>query len=270
MATIQEVITEKIAFPLAKADKNFLEELQQKLKDLNYYFDAVDGAYGPNTAEAWKQFKSDHCQGSFDICGPGSLKLLQQAKARVVSPLAAGYTNLWNSCLVKLDKIDDCDWVISRKFVPNIGKYQAVEKATMVPWYVVAVLHARESDCDFNCHLHNGDPLSARTTHVPAGRPAWGKPPYQWYESAIDALQENGIANNRNWSIANTLEKIEKYNGTGYFHKEVNSPYVWAGTNQYSCGKYVADGRYSSTAVDNQLGCAALLKRLEAKGLAKL
>jgi hypothetical protein len=36
-------------------------------------------------------------------------------------------------------------------------------------------------------------------------------------------LQENGIANNRNWSIANTLEKIEKYNGTGYFHKEVNS-----------------------------------------------
>jgi len=269
MTTIAQIIAEKIAFPLPKADNEFLIELQQKLKNLNYYFDAVDGVYGTNTAEAWKHFKLDHCQASFDICGPGSLDLLLKAEPRVVSPLADGYTNLWNACSVNSDKIDDCDWVINRKFIPNKGFYDAVEKVTRVPWYVVAVLHSRESDCDFTCHLHNGDPLSARTVHVPAGRPTWGKPPYKWYESAIDALQENGIANNRNWSIANTLEKIERYNGTGYmeYHPEINSPYVWAGTNQYSRGKYVEDGRYSPSAVDEQLGCAALLKRLEAKGL---
>ena len=37
------------------------------------------------------------------------------------------------------------------------------------------------------------------------------------------------------------------------------SAYIWAGTDQYETGKYVADHIYDSTVVDQQLGCAGLL-----------
>src|SRR5262249_23634365 len=40
------------------------------------------------------------------------------------------------------------------------------------------------------------------------------------------------------------------------------SPYVWASTDQYIRGKYIADGHYDPNATDHQLGCAALLNRM--------
>jgi lysozyme family protein len=40
------------------------------------------------------------------------------------------------------------------------------------------------------------------------------------------------------------------------------SPYIWASTDQYVEGKYIADGHYDPNAVDHQLGCAALLARM--------
>jgi hypothetical protein len=49
------------------------------------------------------------------------------------------------------------------------------------------------------------------------------------------------------------------YNGLGYASKGVPSPYLWAGTNQYSSGKYVADGKHDPNHVDQQLGCVAML-----------
>jgi hypothetical protein len=40
---------------------------------------------------------------------------------------------------------------------------------------------------------------------------------------------------------------------------DLPSPYVWAGTDQYKTGKYVADGRFDPNVVDSQLGCAGML-----------
>jgi hypothetical protein len=51
----------------------------------------------------------------------------------------------------------------------------------------------------------------------------------------------------------------------GYSRKGVPSPYVWAKTNQYRAGKYVADGVYDPNHVDTQNGCAALLVRMAAQ-----
>jgi lysozyme family protein len=55
---------------------------------------------------------------------------------------------------------------------------------------------------------------------------------------------------------------LEEYNGLDYAACGRPSPYVWASTNQYTKGKYVADGHYDPNAVDHQLGCAALLIRM--------
>ena len=59
------------------------------------------------------------------------------------------------------------------------------------------------------------------------------------------------------------------HNGLGYlkYHKNVLSPYLWSGTQHYTKGKYIADGKFSSTTVDKQLGTCAILKRMQSRGL---
>ena len=98
------------------------------------------------------------------------------------------------------------------------------------PWYVVGVIHALESSLNFGRHLHNGDPLTARTVQVPAGRPKTGQPPFTWEASASDALRYQGFDKWKDWSIPGTLFKLEGYNGFGYrdHHADVPSPYLGA------------------------------------------
>ena len=137
---------------------------------------------------------------------------------------------------------------------------------------MIACIHSLESSLNFNTHLHNGDPLSARTTRVPAGRPSFGSPPYKWKESAIDALEYNGTANWTDWSVAGICYRFERYNGWGYrkFRSPVKSPYLWSFSNHYTKGKYVADGKWDSNAVSQQCGACILMKRMEQRGLISL
>lgn len=139
-------------------------------------------------------------------------------------------------------------------------RYVAVEKATGVPWWFIGVIHYRESSLDFTKSLAQGDPWNKKSTHVPKGR----GPFLSWEEAAIDALKDCPpyAARNKDWTIGNTLELLEKYNGLGYANKGIPSPYIWAGTDQYVKGKYVADGKFSANYVDKQLGCAGILKFL--------
>lgn len=55
-------------------------------------------------------------------------------------------------------------------------QYELASVATGVPWGVIAVLHYRESDCDFTTHLHNGDPLTARIAIADADGATSGTP----------------------------------------------------------------------------------------------
>lgn len=138
------------------------------------------------------------------------------------------------------------------------ARYQAVEKLTGVPWWFIAVVHEREASQNFNTQLGQGDPLNRKSTHVPKGR----GPFKTWEEGAVDALVNCPpfAAKNKDWSVGGSLAMLEKYNGLGYFNKGIPSPYVWAGTDQYISGKYVADGVFSPSTVDTQLGVAGLLK----------
>src|SRR5215471_1872154 len=167
----------------------------------------------------------------------------------------AGYGNMWRSATLKPSDEKLADQFAS-KVIENESRYKGVEAATGVPWFFIGALHMRESSCNFNTHLHNGDPLTARTTHVPAGRPSAGSPPFTWEQSAIDALQLKGFDDIPSWAIERMLYSAEIYNGTGYVNKGENSPYVWAGTNHEQKGKYVADGKYDPNAEDTQLGIA--------------
>jgi lysozyme family protein len=191
--------------------------------------------------------------------------------ATLTRNLAKQYSVLYESCLIRPNRKAEIDRIV-RQLAANRGRYEKVAKALRMPWYVVAVIHNMEAGMSFSRHLHNGDPLTARTTHVPAGRPKTGRPPFTWEQSAIDALSLRGFDTWRDWSIPGTLYKIEGYNGWGYRdnHPQVLSPYLWSFSNHYARGKYVADGRFSATAVSAQCGAAVLLRRLQEGGKAQV
>lgn len=146
----------------------------------------------------------------------------------------------------------------------NAGKpqYQAIEALTKVPWYFIGMVHYRESGCDFTKHLHNGDSLTARTTHIPAGRPVTGKPPFTFTQSAIDALTYQKLTGLTDWSIPAILYRLEAYNGFGYRSHGINSPYLWSFTQFYTTGLYVKDSVFDPKAVSKQAGAAPILRRI--------
>jgi lysozyme family protein len=176
------------------------------------------------------------------------------------------YQDLFDSCEIKARRKGDVK-AICDKIVNNKGRYQTVEDATKVPWYVVGTIHSLEGSLNFNRHLHNGDPLTARTVHVPKGRPP-GTPPFKWEDSAIDALQFDGLSNTPKWNLPVIMFKLEGFNGFGYRtrHPEVLTPYLWSFTNHYSKGKFVADGKFDPATISKQCGAAAILKTLVARG----
>jgi len=141
------------------------------------------------------------------------------------------------------------------------SRYIAVARQFNMPWEVVAVIHSMEGNLSFKRILHNGERLPVKKTRlVPKGR----GPFRTWEESAMDALRLKESIMPDTWTIGATLDFLERYNGLGYrkYHPEVNSPYLWSGTNHYTSGKYVADGKWSSTAVSKQIGCVPLLRGL--------
>jgi lysozyme family protein len=140
------------------------------------------------------------------------------------------------------------------------NRYLAVAAQTGVPWFVIAAIHERESSQSWLGSLAQGDPWNRVSVHVPAGRGPFAS----WEAAAIDALVRCGpyLARWKDWSVAGALTALEQYNGVGYASRGVPSPYVWAGTNQYSAGKYVRDGVYDPSKVDPQLGCAAIIMGL--------
>jgi lysozyme family protein len=189
------------------------------------------------------------------------------------SVLASEYINLWDTCTINPSYESDLDWAI-QKIKEGRQLYEKVSVKTGVPWYVVAVIHSLESSTDFSAHLHNGDPLTARTKNVPQGRPLHGTPPFTWEDSAIDALNYDGACGVRNWNLPTLFWFLEGFNGWGYrigsgrkttpAHR---SAYLFSGTNHYEKGKYIADGSFDPEAISAQVGCMALLKALEKDGL---
>lgn len=145
----------------------------------------------------------------------------------------------------------------AKSLVAAKSRYQAVEKITGVPWFIIAVIHEREASQSWSGNLAQGDPWNQVSVHVPRGRG-----PFQsWQSAAIDALTNCApyAAKNHDWSIGGSLTLLEEYNGLGYASRSLPSPYVWSGTDQYKNGKYVRDGVFDPFVVDVQLGCAGLL-----------
>lgn len=184
--------------------------------------------------------------------------------------LKFGYKVLWDSMQYNNADKEKAAKDIALKIIKNRQRYENViivarkkYPKISIPWYFIGVVHLMECNLSFNHHLHNGDPLSRRTTHVPAGRPVAGNPPFTFVDSAIDALYITGCIGEQDWSISKMLYRLEGYNGYGYtLYRRMNSPYLWAGSKHYFKGKYVADGKFDPNHVSSQIGVALVLKQI--------
>ncbi|MCC6889608.1 MAG: hypothetical protein IT536_13825 [Hyphomicrobiales bacterium] len=170
-------------------------------------------------------------------------------------PMAQGYRNLWRS--MRVTQSAECEQA-ARRILAARERYRAIERKTGVPWFFVGLLHMRESANNFAGILHNGEKIigtGRKTRLVPAGRGPFAS----WEQAAVDALTLKGLHRIATWDVARLGYEFERFNGFGYIGRGVNSPYVWAGSNHYIRGKYVADGVFSPGHVDVQLGCMPVL-----------
>lgn len=185
----------------------------------------------------------------------------------LTSKLRKEYEDLFTACTIKSDKLQEVERIKS-KILASRFRYEEVETTTKVPWYITAVIHSLEGSLNFKTHLHNGDPLTAKTVHVPKGRPS-GTPPFHWEVSAIDALEFDNMTNVKKWTLAMILFKLEGFNGFGYRtkHPEVLTPYLWSFSNHYLRGKFVEDSKFDPNAVSKQCGAGVILKSLSSEGI---
>lgn len=190
---------------------------------------------------------------------------IEEAARPTFPQLKAEYETLWAGCQIRPERAESVAWYRT-KLLQNKPRYDQVEAATGARWWFVGIVHALEASFSFQGHLHNGDPLTARTVNVPAGRPPRWNPPNDWLSSAIDAITFEGYAGQTDWTLARALYRFEGFNGYAYHSKGINSPYLWSFSNQYTKGKFVRDHVYDANAVSAQCGAAVMLKALVLAG----
>jgi lysozyme family protein len=173
--------------------------------------------------------------------------------------LAAGYIELFDACQINTDALNQIHYIIDR-ITADLDRYTGLENTTGVPWYVIALIHNMEGGLDFGTHLANGDSLQHRTVNDPVGLLVNAEPPYTFEQAAIAALEHDQLTAINTWDIPNICYEFESFNGFGYRPRNVNTPYLWAGSQLYTCGKFVRDSVFDPTAIDDQIGTAVLLK----------
>lgn len=185
------------------------------------------------------------------------------ATLKLTPALRADYLRLFQTCRINPGTLATVS-PLAQHIADNRARYDAIGKPLGIPGFFIGLIHYRECNLDFGKHLHNGDPLTARTVHVPAGRPKTGKPPFTFEDSAADALRLQKLDQWTDWTLPGMLYQLEGYNGFGYrlYHPEVLTPYLWGQSNLYTKGGYAADGVWSPSYVNKQLGVAVLLRRL--------
>jgi lysozyme family protein len=176
------------------------------------------------------------------------------------------YKAMFDSMQVDEDKASEISKAVA---LINKGKQRYLSVTAKLnlkcPWYALGIVHYLEGSCNFSKHIHNGDPLTARTWQVPAGRPLlppqFGKS-YTWEESAEDWFRLKNWHKWQDWGVQDMLYRFEANNGFGYRKRSVATPYLWSYSDHYDKGKFVADGKYDADAVSKQVGAAILLKEL--------
>lgn len=174
------------------------------------------------------------------------------------SAIIAANAERWGKMKILPSRALEVEAVAARLCAPRAKAiYQQIATATDVPWSIIAVIHEREGSQNFALSLAQGDRWDRVSVHVPRGI----GPFKSFVEAAIFSLNRCPpfAAKWKDWTIGGALTLLELYNGLGYEGHREPSPYDWGATNIEQAGKYIADGVYSPSTWDTQIGCAAML-----------
>ncbi|MFO0723680.1 MAG: peptidoglycan-binding protein [Myxococcota bacterium] len=254
-------------------------DLQHRLTRLGYGVQA-SGTYGSTTEGVVKHFQRDHGLSPDGVFGRDSLRALERAErgeGAANRPFVYGGDSATALRQKHLGHADGFALHLSgpmqrdvqafeAHYRANQARYQAVADRTNMPPELIAAIHWRESHGNFGTYLHQGDPLGRPAVHQPRNIPVF----HRWEDAAVHALSMHRSAA-RALNLSSTSHDdaamaayAEMYNGLGYHYRGRPSPYVYSGTDQYTRGKYVADGVYRSNVVDQQVGVMALIRSLGA------
>jgi lysozyme family protein len=182
---------------------------------------------------------------------------------KLTKELRDEYQKLWDSMMPMYHT--SYIKIIANKIVSLKEEYLKVEKETKVPWYVVGCIHYMEAGLNFSKQIHNGESWSKKTTLVPVGLGPWNS----WEDAALDAMETLHLKMFKtlgffSWGIPEICFCFESHNGWGYrkYHSHVKSPYLWSFSNHYDSGKYIADGKWSDTAVSKQMGAMTIIREI--------
>jgi len=196
---------------------------------------------------------------------------------KLTKKLRAEYNTLYVNSKIR-KKWYDLTMRRARMLFESKYRYVDISEKTGVPWKVIATIHNMEGRGLFDRQLFNGQKWNRRTTLVPKKRGPWSswedaaliamKELYQQAKKNIPDLEDNGV-----FDLAECLWCFENHNGWGYRKRGYcmsgsnppgfGTPYIWSFTDQYTKGRYVSDGKFSSSAVSQQVGSAAMLRALD-------
>lgn len=146
------------------------------------------------------------------------------------------YAKQWDAMKIKPERAHEFEALARFAFV-NKARYEE-SVAGQVPWYMIAIIHRRESDANFKTYLGNGERLDRVTRLVPKGRGPFATFP----AGCRDALHIDGLDSVIDWRLEKFLYYFEIFNGAGYDMRGLPSPYIWGGTNIQVTGKFTSDG----------------------------
>lgn len=142
----------------------------------------------------------------------------------------------------------------------DANRYKAGCDECGVPQKDASASFEREASSNFRDSPAQGDPIDEVSRNVPRGLGPYAT----WVAAQVKAYQIDGLdkIGLQNWTWARSCYEWELFNGFGYRSHGIHSPYLWAGSNIYTRGKYVADGVWSSSAIDAQLGVIPMMYRI--------
>lgn len=190
-----------------------------------------------------------------------------KAKSRLRSKgedVIAKFTEMYQNAKTSLyqgQKQGDIDYTIGVA-LKNKNEYQKisalyeVKYSDVCPWQVIACLHLMESGGDASRQILNGELYWVKTTNVPKNLGPWES----LVEACVFALSRKDTPNQ--WTIPETLNYLERWNGLGYRRLGHPSPYLWSYTNHQLPGKYIKDGVFDEKFISRQVGCVQILKGL--------
>lgn len=168
---------------------------------------------------------------------------------------AAEYKELWDKAIF----LPNWEEIIDTTCKRLLELKKAYDSFAGIDWKLLAVLHMRECNNNFDRQILNGERWEKVTTLVPRGV----GPFESWRDSTWYAIVHHGMNGIDFADITQVLAFMEGWNGWGYHAKGKQSPYLWSGTQLgVGTGKYVADGKYDPAAIDKQLGAATAYMQL--------